>query len=80
MSAETDIVASECVDELRLAVRTLIKQRMAWASLPEKEREALKEDMIRTDRLVLGSAVERVIATVALFARMESAKAKEAIK
>ena len=78
MNAEADIVADGCVDDLRMAIRTLIKQRMDWASLPAAEREKLKADMDRTDRLVLGASVERVIASVALFARIQSAKAKEA--
>lgn len=68
----------DCSKDLERAVWTLIKQRMDWASLPDKAREALKADMDRADRLVLGSAVERVIASVALFARMQSAKAGEA--
>lgn len=67
-----------CSRDLDLAVWTLIKQRMDWAALPEAAREKLRADMDRSDRLVLGASVERVIASVALFARIQSAKAKEA--
>lgn len=78
MNKEQEQIMEDCSKDLERAVWTLIKQRMDWASLPDKAREALKADMDRADRLVLGSAVERVIASVALFARMQSAKAGEA--
>ena len=68
----------ECSQDLDRAVWTLIKRRMDWATLPEKAREKLKADLDRADRLVLNASIERVISSVALFARMQSAKAKEA--
>ena len=78
MNKEQEEIMEACSQDLNRAVWTLIKQRMDWATLPEKARETLKADMDRADRLVLGSSVERVIASVALFARIQSAKAKGA--
>lgn len=77
MNTEADRYMEECVDDLRMAVRALIRQRQDWAALPEAAREKLRADMDRSDRLILGSSVERVISGVAMFVRIEIAKSKE---
>lgn len=77
MSATPDALVEECCDDLRLALRSVLKQRLDWAALPERERNKLEAEMARVDRLKINSSVERVIAAIVMHARIEGVKTKE---